>query len=124
MFSKYYFSKKIAKVISIILAFMVIFLMISSFIFKKKGFSNEENRKLAVKPKASVDSVLSGEYGKAYENYFADHFAFRTTFINLSDKFENFMVHFKSDDKVYIKQKTGDDFGGENIEEVERASKK
>lgn len=124
MFSKYYFSKKIAKYISIILAFMVIFLMFASFVHKRKGFSKEENRKLAVKPKATFESVLSGEYGKTYENYFSDHFAYRTTFIKLSDKFENFMFHFNSDDKVYIKQKTGDDFGGENIEEVEKASKK
>ena len=124
MFSKYYFSKKIAKYLSIILSLVVIFLMLSSFIYKNKGFSKEENRKLAVKPKASIESVLSGEYGKAYENYFSDHFAYRTSFIKLSDKFENFLIHFNSDDKVYIRQKTGDDFSGENIEEVEKASKK
>ncbi|MDO5014922.1 MAG: hypothetical protein Q4E28_03105 [Clostridia bacterium] len=124
MFSNYYFYKKIAKLNIIIISILTIFLMISTFIYKSKSFSKEENRKLAEKPKATVENVFSGEYGKAYEDYFSDHFVFRDTFINISDKFEDFLLRFHKGDKIYVNEKSQEDFLGENLEDHNKAEKK
>ena len=49
------------------------------FILPQKDFSEKENRYLAKVPKASVSSILSGEYAKGLSSFYRDQFPMRST---------------------------------------------
>ena len=44
-------------------------LVLADRITKERKFSEEENRMLATKPKASVETVMSGKFMSQYEKY-------------------------------------------------------
>ena len=50
----------------------------------KKTFSENENRVLEPAPVPSLDSILDGSFMKSAENYVADHFPLRDTFVSLN----------------------------------------
>ena len=50
----------------------------------KLGYSASEKRVLATFPKTDVDTVFSGQFGKDFETYFADHFPFRNMWVGVN----------------------------------------
>ena len=47
----------------------------------KQNFSASEKRYLEEFPKASVENILDGKFGKSFETYFADHFPVRNLWV-------------------------------------------
>ena len=74
--------------------------MISLF-SKKEQVSEMENRKLATFPSFSDSTLLSGEYFRKIEMYYADNFPWRDRWINVSNKFRNRFGFEYADIKVY-----------------------
>jgi len=75
-------SKIIALILSVII---VVFTLI--FVFKKNTeFSENENRYLQNLPKFSISSLIKGTYIEKIEDYFADQFPFRDTFMSIKTK--------------------------------------
>lgn len=72
-----------------ILIFVIIIysLSIANIVLPKNanGIANEK-RNSCEKPEFSFEMLFSGEYFKEYDNYFADNFIFRKSFINISKK--------------------------------------
>lgn len=67
-------------VLSIVL---VVVLSLLLFIFPKRDFSDQENRKLAAFPKFSAESFFDGEYMEGLTDYLTDHFPMRDLWISL-----------------------------------------
>ena len=61
-------------------------LVLADGITKERKFSEEENRMLATKPKASVETVMSGKFMSQYEKYKSDQFLGRDFWISLKTK--------------------------------------
>lgn len=75
-------NKLIALILSVII---VLFTLI--FIFKKSTeFSENENRYLQELPKFTFSSLIKGTYIEKIEDYFADQFPFRDTFMSIKTK--------------------------------------
>ena len=99
-------NKIIAVILSIII---VIFTFI--FVFKKNTeFSENENRYLQEVPKFSFSSLLKGTYIEKIEDYFADQFPFRDTFMSIKTK----------TDKLLGKKDINDVYLGSNDYLIER----
>lgn len=67
--------------------FFVILIIVGGIIFwvlPKQTISNDENRKLMEFPEANVNTVFSGTFEKAFEEYYNDHFPFRETWMNFA----------------------------------------
>ena len=71
-------------------AFLAIFLLLCLFAFvianvltRDREYSSAENRKLAQLPKFSVSALLDGSYFAAWEDYLADQFVGRDTWITI-----------------------------------------
>lgn len=78
------------KITSIIFtAILAIFFALVMIFPKDEQASLQENRPLAQMPKASLDSVFSGEFGSDYETYLTDNVGFRSKFVTLGTKIEN-----------------------------------
>lgn len=58
---------------------------------KDKGFSEEENRMLAKKPKFSIDRLLEGRYTEKYEKYVEDQFTLRNSWIGVKSTMDRIM---------------------------------
>lgn len=56
---------------------------------KDEQASVQENRPLAEMPAVSAESILSGNFGPAYENYLTDNVGFRSYFVNFGSFIEN-----------------------------------
>lgn len=54
----------------------------------KKDYSEQEKRKLSDMPEFSVSNLLSGDFGKKFENYLADHMPMRTQFVGLNSYYD------------------------------------
>lgn len=62
-----------------------IFAMALWFVFGAKvDFSASEKRYLAEFPDTSAENILSGEFGRQFEEYFADHFPARNLWVGVS----------------------------------------
>ncbi len=53
-------------------------------VMPKLGYSASEKRVLASFPKTDAETVFSGQFGKDFETYFADHFPFRNTWVGVN----------------------------------------
>ena len=60
----------------------------TTFLVPKREFSDRENRALQQFPKASVDSVLNGEFESDYETYLSDQFPGRDGWIRVKTEAE------------------------------------
>ena len=60
----------------------------ATFLVPKREFSDRENRALQQFPKASVDSVLNGEFESDYETYLSDQFPGRDGWIRVKTEAE------------------------------------
>lgn len=67
--------------------FFIILITIGGSIFwalPKQTISNDENRKLIEFPELNINTVFSGSFEKAFEEYYNDHFPFRDTWMNFA----------------------------------------
>lgn len=87
-----------SKVMIILTAVLVFFFFIFKIMLPYADYSESERRKLAPKPELTVESVLSGNYGKRAEEYSKDHFPFRDLLRKLK-VMTAFGVFNKSDDR-------------------------
>lgn len=71
--------------ISIIVLFLFIIfgMTLFSIFHTKRTFSEKENRLLTTMPAVSIEGVLDGSFMLAYEDYVADQFPLRNTFITI-----------------------------------------
>ena len=61
-------------------------LVLADRITKERKFSEEENRMLATKPKASVETVMSGKFMSQYEKSKSDQFLGRDFWVSLKQR--------------------------------------
>lgn len=66
-----------------LLSAIILIFTAADLVEKDKVFSETENRILAARPKFSVESLLKGEYTRAYDTYVTDQFAGRDKWIAL-----------------------------------------
>ena len=94
---KNFYNKIIALVLSIII---ITFSLI--FIFNdKKEFSENENRYLQELPKFSFKALVKGTYIEKIEDYFADQFPFRDSFMSIKTSFDK-LLGKKDINNVYL----------------------
>lgn len=75
---------------SIIAMFIIISLFgLLSILLPKQTVSEVERRELASCPTATVESVLSGEFSRNFEAFYADTFPFRDKFVELANTIES-----------------------------------
>ena len=72
----------------------------ATFLVPKREFSDRENRALQLFPKASVDSVLNGEFESDYETYLSDQFPGRDGWIRVKTEAE--LAMGKDEIKKYL----------------------
>ncbi|MBE6144378.1 MAG: hypothetical protein E7169_02265 [Firmicutes bacterium] len=79
------------KIIALILSIFVIVFTIT-FIFKKNNeFSENENRYLQELPEFTFSSLIEGVYIEKIEDYFADQFPLRDTFMSIKTSFDKLL---------------------------------
>lgn len=95
-----------------IVVFLGILLLftVGSICLPEKGFSESENRYLAVKPEFAIEKLLDGSFGTSYETYLSDQFPLRDPFVAAKTSAERLMlkadvngVYFGNDD-YYIEK--------------------
>lgn len=74
---------------------------ITAVFAKKETFSFSERRKLASKPKFSVESYMDGSYMRAFEDYTIDGFPKRDSFRRLKTLWERTILNKKDHHKIY-----------------------
>lgn len=70
-------------VMAVFLLFLVV-ITVLLFVLPKESFSQNEKRVLATFPQVTWDSVTSGQFGKDFETYLADHFPMRDLFFGIN----------------------------------------
>ena len=85
--------------------------------FFAKTVSEEENRKLAAKPKFSLTALFDKSYTSDFDTYYADTFPFRDEFLGLNRKISEILTGTKgSGDIVLVSKQDKDDFAGQDID--------
>lgn len=79
------------------LAFFFVFQLIT----QDSEFSELENRTLAQKPTLTLDGILDGSFGEAYETYIADQFPLRNQMISLKANSER-VLQKKENNGVFL----------------------
>ena len=89
--------------LNILLFLIPLFLLgiLNLFTPHKPAISQLENRTLKTKPLFTTEKLFSGEYFQEYEEYFADNFIFRESFVNINGKIKN-LWSLPTKDKVSI----------------------
>lgn len=75
--------KKTGKLFGIVFAVCILILIVVNILVPNKEMSVAEDRRLAVRPSVSWDSLLSGDYMEKYERFLSDQFAGRNFFRNI-----------------------------------------
>lgn len=85
-------------VIAVLFALLITVPLVGTLVSPKRTFSDWENRPLQTLPEASVDTVLSGEFGSEFETWLTDQFVAR-----------DFWVKFKrsADSMLGIRESNG-----------------
>ena len=76
----------------LVLALCCIGLDVGAF-FSGQTVSQQENRTLQVKPQISVQSYLSGDYFRQWEDYLSDHVPGRALFLQAAETVEQTMAY-------------------------------
>lgn len=79
------------------LAFFLVFQLIN----KDQQFSELENRNLAQKPELTLEGIVDGSFGEAYETYIADQFPLRNQMISLKANSER-LLQKKENNGVFL----------------------
>ncbi|SFL94780.1 DHHW family protein [Salibacterium qingdaonense] len=77
------YNKWVRSVIGLLLLLFIGTMVVINFLTPDKTFSEAENRVLDSRPSFSLQSLLSGEFMKDYEQYVTDQFAFRNEWIGI-----------------------------------------
>lgn len=85
---------------------------------KNKSISETENRALAQKPNYSTDKLISGQYFREFESFFADHFFNREKLVQISKEMSS-LKGIKREEEVFIVDFDGQNVGGNVDEETE-----
>lgn len=120
-------SKKICMTVFTLFILIVFVLGFISLVDKDKTVSTKENRSLAAMPSFSVSSLFDGSYISGVEDHYSDTFPFRDQFLDLNAKLSNVLTKFSAGDNgvvVVNTHKTGDDFNGQSLQDVEEAQQK
>lgn len=90
-----------SKITVLIFLSMLMGISIISIIKKPSLFSEQENRYLAQKPKFTMNSFANGKFADKYEEYLADQFLARNSFITLKSMTER-MLQKQDMNGVYL----------------------
>ena len=102
-------------IVFISLIYIIAFLNITTP--KAKTVSEVENRALAQKPVFTMEKLLSGEYFREYEDYFAYHFYDRENLVQISKSITT-LKGVKREEEVFLVDFEGQNVGGNvNLEE-------
>ncbi len=82
--------------------------------------SRLENRKLKEPPEFSWAALWDGSYFQGLDEYYADTFPLRDQLLGLNRKLNQFYYYSGSDNVVAIQGSGGAEYGGENLDEVQR----
>lgn len=107
--------------INILIFFTAIFLIsiINLISPKNETVSETENRALAGKPSYSNENLLSGQYFRDFESYFADHFLKREILVQKSKDISS-LKGIQREEEVFLVDYDGQNVGGgESQEEQE-----
>lgn len=88
-------------IIGCLFSILILFLAIAGVISRDRKVSEMENRQLAQKPKMTLETVLSGDYQKEYEEYYNDQFVFRNTWIKVKTATDR-LLGKREENGVYI----------------------
>lgn len=104
-------------VLSLAFAFVLTVVGLISIFDTDKTVSEEENRKLASKPKFSFTALFDKSYTSDFDTYYADTFPFRDEFLGLNRKISEILTGTKgSGDIVLVSKQDKDDFAGQDID--------
>lgn len=78
-------------ILSMLPAIFVVCICILSMILPSKTYSVREKRYLMQRPDISLERVLSREYQKDLETYYADQFPFRDHWFDMKEKVDDFL---------------------------------
>ncbi len=94
--------KNKSKVLTLIVATIVFMITLACWLLPKQDYSEAERRPLAEKPELSLETVLSGEFMKGFENYVVDHFPKRDTFRSVKALFSEYIFNKKDNNSLYL----------------------
>lgn len=99
--------------INILIFFTAIFLisMLNLISPKNETISEIENRALAKKPSYSKENLLSGQYFRDFESYFADHFLKREILVQKSKDISS-LKGIQREEEVFLVDYDGQNVGG------------
>ena len=84
-------NSKYNKVIAICISIFILSFSILLIIQKKQLFSENENRYLEKFPTFSFEKIENGKYMQAFDNYLADHFPFRNSYMSIKTNIEKLL---------------------------------
>lgn len=119
----YIHSNTFAMVIFFIFFVIISIFLIVSIFAPEKTVSERENRTLQEFPTPSISTVFNGTFIKDFENHYSDTFPLRNFFLDVNDGLKKITSQLSiggDDIVIYDANKTGDDFGGESLEDVEK----
>ena len=94
--------KNKSKVLTIVIAAVVFLTAIVCWIYPHQEYSESERRPLAEKPEFSVETILSGEFMKGFENYVVDQFPERDSFRRVKALFSEYIFNKKDNNSLYL----------------------
>lgn len=109
--------KKWYVISTVILFVWLLFFGLWSVFDEDPTVSTSENRTLQQRPEFSISTLFSGEYTKTFENYYADAFPFRESFVALNRRL-NSIYYFSgtgSDNTLIIGFEGGAEQKGESL---------
>lgn len=75
--------KNADKIFAVVFTVCLVILLVTNLLVPDQEMSKDEDRRLAGRPRMTVDSLLSGDYMEKYETYLLDQFAGRKWLRNL-----------------------------------------
>lgn len=99
---------------------LVVMGVLNLFLYNRQEISEAENRKLATFPEFSMESLKSGKFFTGIEDFYADRFMFRDSWISLSNKITSFKGAAGEDEAEIITLETGDQFADNPNEGMEQ----
>ncbi len=97
--------------IFVFISLIYIFSILNIISPKDKTISEVENRTLAKKPVFNVGNILSGQYSRDFESFFADHFFNREKLVQVSKEISS-LKGIKRTEEVFLVGFDGQNVGG------------
>lgn len=89
-------------ILTSIVAIVVLCLSVFCWFKPHTAYSEGERRLLAEKPELTVETVLSGEYMKDFEQYATDQFPFRESFRTVKAIFADYILNKKDNNGLFV----------------------